>query len=326
MQSTEDDTMRQLGHNLAEERITKQTKKSYIAKVKRITQYLQKTYWNSPSRALIFETRERIKVPLPQETLEAIFGWLATDTSLARPKKKKNIPITDQVNDDDDDVAAAAEDGDDNVNDERSTMENAIPESDPESLNKVTMSASSLSGYRSALLWYYEQNNHIPTQAESKFMSDCYHGYMKRVAIKKQRGIMDQEEGMTGFSFRGYCDLATYFMSMKPWTSGLFSWCYLVLSWNLLSRTETVSKLMLAHFTWVEDCMVVSVAKHKSDQTGEGVRISKHIYANPTNPSICPVLALAVHILCRDRTSTLVGVKPKLFTSGNFYANYSFQF
>jgi hypothetical protein len=58
---------------------------------------------------------------------------------------------------------------------------------------------------------------------------------------------------------------------------------------------------MLQHVDWREDCLVITLAKHKGDQSGEGLSNEKHIYANPLNPSICPILALAVLIFCTHR-------------------------
>jgi hypothetical protein len=37
------------------------------------------------------------------------------------------------------------------------------------------------------------------------------------------------------------------------------------------------------------------MSKHKGDQTGENIP-PKHVFANPYNPAICPILALALHV------------------------------
>jgi hypothetical protein len=41
---------------------------------------------------------------------------------------------------------------------------------------------------------------------------------------------------------------------------------------------------------WGGDCVKIKIAKHKGDQTGEGIGNEKHVYANPYNPAICPIL------------------------------------
>lgn len=42
--------------------------------------------------------------------------------------------------------------------------------------------------------------------------------------------------------------------------------------------------------------MIVDMSKQKGDQTGERIT-PKHIYSNPFIPAICPILALALHVL-----------------------------
>ena len=46
------------------------------------------------------------------------------------------------------------------------------------------------------------------------------------------------------------------------------------------------------------DALLISTPKHKADQEGAKC-FARHLYANPTNPFICPVLALAVAVFTR---------------------------
>jgi hypothetical protein len=51
--------------------------------------------------------------------------------------------------------------------------------------------------------------------------------------------------------------------------------------------------MMMEHVGWEADSLLITTPKHKGDQ--EGVKcFSRHLYANPLNPAICPVLALAI--------------------------------
>ena len=50
---------------------------------------------------------------------------------------------------------------------------------------------------------------------------------------------------------------------------------------------------MMEHVSWEGDALLVSTPKHKGDQEGAKC-FSRHLYANPLHPVICPVLALAV--------------------------------
>ncbi|KAH9114901.1 hypothetical protein AeMF1_011037 [Aphanomyces euteiches] len=63
--------------------------------------------------------------------------------------------------------------------------------------------------------------------------------------------------------------------------------------WNLMSRSDSVEKIMLHHLDWVEDALSIEEQGHKGDQTGAD-KFGKHVYANPYEPWKCPILALSV--------------------------------
>lgn len=72
---------------------------------------------------------------------------------------------------------------------------------------------------------------------------------------------------------------------------------FTTLSWNLFARSHSVASLMFVHFDWQDDCLVITVPRHKGDQ--EGARIFPvHVYANPLMPTICPILSLALYVFC----------------------------
>ncbi|TXT28995.1 MAG: hypothetical protein FD136_1915 [Chitinophagaceae bacterium] len=66
------------------------------------------------------------------------------------------------------------------------------------------------------------------------------------------------------------------------------------------------------HFTWDNDSLVVQFDKQKGDQTGESVT-PKHVYANPHEPSICPLLSLALLVFSTN-FSTKEDDKTKIFS------------
>jgi hypothetical protein len=61
---------------------------------------------------------------------------------------------------------------------------------------------------------------------------------------------------------------------------------------------------MLQHIGWSKDSLIVQEQGHKGDQTGEA-KYWKHIYANPGDPAICPILALAVCVFGGPARDTL---------------------
>ena len=50
------------------------------------------------------------------------------------------------------------------------------------------------------------------------------------------------------------------------------------------------------HISWDADCLVFCFIKSKGDQMGWNRDQEWHVYANPHNPKICPVLALVCYI------------------------------
>ena len=75
----------------------------------------------------------------------------------------------------------------------------------------------------------------------------------------------------------------------------------LVLSWNLGARVKNVLELCLAHFGWADDAAEIRYAQQKADQQGESGAHIRHVYANPLNPAVCPILASGVFFLLNPK-------------------------
>ena len=105
-------------------------------------------------------------------------------------------------------------------------------------------------------------------------------------------------EGKYHVPFEGYQLLAKLIFHSARFDQFLFAWPFLVLQWNLITRTSMVSSMMMEHIGWEGDALLISTPKHKGDQEGEHC-FARHLYANPTTPHICPVLALAVLTFAR---------------------------
>ena len=189
--------------------------------------------------------------------------------------------------------------------------------------DKATISVTTMQGYKSALKWLYAERN-VPFAPEiDKWLESHIKGYKKIVAGKKQAGIMSVHEGKRPISFSGYCFLAYALMTLQAqgkkygFMESIFGWCFQVLAWNLVGRASNVIiSVFLQHMFWREDCLVIVISQHKGDQAGDGNSKEKHVYANPTNPVICPILAIAVMILCRHR-----GVEGRKFEEALFFGD-----
>jgi hypothetical protein len=147
--------------------------------------------------------------------------------------------------------------------------------------------------YKSALVWYYQEQNLVLEPVVNQGIESTLNGYKRKVSDYKLAGKMPVFEGKHHLTYDGYRKLAEALFTAQPFARTLFGWPYLVLQWNLIARTATVSAMMMEHVSWEGDALLISTPKHKGDQ--EGVKcFSRHLYANPSSPIICPVLALAV--------------------------------
>ena len=72
-----------------------------------------------------------------------------------------------------------------------------------------------------------------------------------------------------------------------------------------MQRSEQIDLIHLQHMSWQDDCLVVKIHKSKKDQAGEGeqggICTGRHVFACPSSPELCPILALALLIFCTPR-------------------------
>lgn len=181
------------------------------------------------------------------------------------------------------------------------------------------MSASTIKGYRSALVDVHKKRHASFRKEFDAKLKDLLDGYDEIINDLKQKSLVKIREGKTFLKSNGYSMLAFKFMTLIPtrlneaWSQVTFAWCYFVMMRNLISRSDSVETIMFPHMNWVEDCLTVEEQDHKGDQTGEE-KFGKHIYANPFQPEICPILATAILIFCSPDGSEF---RQKLFSGTN---------
>jgi hypothetical protein len=74
---------------------------------------------------------------------------------------------------------------------------------------------------------------------------------------------------------------------------------------GISSRSINVGALMMQHMDWENDCLKIIICKHKGDATSKGLRNMKHVYVNPYNPDVCPILSLALLTFCKQRRANI---------------------
>ena len=62
---------------------------------------------------------------------------------------------------------------------------------------------------------------------------------------------------------------------------------------------------MFDSISWEEDAMTIHIGKMKNDQEGANA-FARHVYANPKNPVVCPVLAMSILVFTKgyDRSAS----------------------
>lgn len=115
-------------------------------------------------------------------------------------------------------------------------------------------------------------------------------GLKRTEAEMRNNGELPAIEGKAPLTVDGYKLIAEVALNEKS----TFSWAYTLLAWNLISRCANIASMKYEHICWQHDCLVVVFPKTKTDQEGTS-NLARHVYANPFDPLICPILALAVH-------------------------------
>jgi len=173
--------------------------------------------------------------------------------------------------------------------------------------NLYVFKKDTISNYISALKWFANavawalkfDNSKAPISRNLLTTFDnTRESYGRLEASMKAKGIMDIEEGVREFSFPEYQAIA---LDLLKNNTDPFAWAFLVVSWNLAHRPETISEIRLQHVGWRMDGLTIRVPKHKGDEAGDDC-FPHRICANVYQPEVCPILAMAVLFISRYST------------------------
>jgi hypothetical protein len=115
------------------------------------------------------------------------------------------------------------------------------------------LSISSVKQYKSALKWHYKECRLIIDPEVNQELDTLLRGYQRRVSELKLDGKMPVFEGKYHLPFEGYRTLAALLFRSEPFNQMLFAWPFLILQWNLIARTASVSSMMMEHIGWEGD-------------------------------------------------------------------------
>jgi hypothetical protein len=166
---------------------------------------------------------------------------------------------------------------------------------------------SHLKGFNSMLQNLYKSRGVTNTalHVQETFMD----GYLRVCADMKQKGTMKIDEGKIAVRLEGYRKLAQLSFSDPAWTQLRWGHLYILLCWNLVARSCTVASIALSHIGWNGDCLTINIPRHKGDQRGKNA-FDRSVYANPNDPVMCPVLALAMELVSTGYRQPAPGIIP----------------
>ena len=90
-----------------------------------------------------------------------------------------------------------------------------------------------------------------------------------------------------------YCPCCQWFLFWNT-MDGVFSHVFLALTWNLICCAQNTSSIQGSDVHWItSQSMKLFFGHLKTDQLGENTKYPQHLFANPNDPVMCPVLALS---------------------------------
>ncbi|KAH9114255.1 hypothetical protein AeMF1_011636, partial [Aphanomyces euteiches] len=174
-------------------------------------------------------------------------------------------------------------------------------------------SFSTVNGYINAIKFLYRERKISLAPDLDVMLKDFSNGYKRQVAKFKEDGLMSINEGKMPLTVQSFRFIAHKSITQPVGqTYSPHVHCFLVLSWNLMARAASVAAIRYDHISWEGDSMLIRFGKMKNDQEGK-MNWPRHVYANPHEPAICPVLSLALAVF--SRRSLCEGASTLLFGS-----------
>ena len=158
-------------------------------------------------------------------------------------------------------------------------------------------SYSCYDGKRSALMHMVrsDKSGSIP-ESEHLLLKELMVSLRKSIANEKKKKGLKTSEGKEAMTFACY-KLTCELLIAEGTSESIFALCWLVMQWNLMSRSEATEAISFSHMRWDNDTLKVFFPRHKSDQVGLNKDEARHVYSNPLTPAVCPLRALACYCM-----------------------------
>ncbi|MGH7973926.1 MAG: hypothetical protein ACREBR_00270, partial [bacterium] len=163
--------------------------------------------------------------------------------------------------------------------------------------NKGPLSNAGYSNKRSALFDLFRIYGAEQTIKLQENLKSAMKSLRRKAAIERQKGTGRAGSGMDPMSFNLYRSICLWFLQ-KGTSDGIFGYCFLVVTWNLCCRAASTVTIQLKLISWREDALCIYFVHTKNDQTGEHQKDPRHVYANPLDPVISPILSIGLYLAC----------------------------
>lgn len=211
------DNYRRATEITAQNLVVAKSRINYNSKVKYCIKFMEDEY---PDSVVEDDAGEKsLKIPLPFEAIQALFGRLETDTSLPRDAKKRKKATMEKRA-----ALEALQQAAIDKGEEPEELPEEVEDTTINKANSVTVSKSCLGGYKSALKLYYKDRNvafECPdrpsgSQSLDTFLDAQIKSYGNLVADKKVRAIMSANEGKNAMTEEGFNDLLWKLIKYNP--------------------------------------------------------------------------------------------------------------
>jgi hypothetical protein len=117
-----------------------------------------------------------------------------------------------------------------------------------------------------------------------------------------------------------YRMLCLWFLELGT-NEGIWGYCFLVLTWNLMCRANSTTRVQWNHMFWMSaDSLEIHFRHHKGDQLGTKKAYPQHIFANPLDCLVCPIFALSLYL---TTFNTLPAADGRIFPGSNQFKHFS---
>ncbi|OWY97109.1 hypothetical protein PHMEG_00032448 [Phytophthora megakarya] len=156
------------------------------------------------------------------------------------------------------------------------------------------LSYSALNTHRAGLFNLFRDYRHTMSKPLESELTNYFKGLKHKLAKDAGNGDATVKSGKDPLMFDLYSFLCEKMLGNTS-NEMVFAHAYMVIAWNLMFRSSNAFGIRHSHMEWRGDALQIYFAHMKNDQGDDRPRDPRHVYANPLQPNICPIVALGLY-------------------------------